>query len=160
MLTSTINVTHTPYSPTQSRVRFLLEMNKQVTTRACFCHVNKESVCVTVSACIQRDNGVQCRSCLMSALCFSSDMIRSRCTLLVHAHRPACIHGGGQRAQAIPVPRCTVILVSLKPNSITLSGSRLVRSWSRTCLRPASNQSRTRQRNGIWSLMCDVVCKR
>ena len=58
----------------------------------------------------------------------------------------------------------------LKPNSITLAGSELVRSWFeagsklvrtiqrngiwlRTCLRTASNQLRISQRNGIWRLL-------
>jgi len=66
---------------------------------------------------------------------------------------------------------CLVLLAVLKPNSITLAGSELVRSWFeakfhyairiepasnqlRTGSEPAPNRLRTRQRNGIWPRTC------
>jgi len=42
------------------------------------------------------------------------------------------------------VPQNLNALVSLKPNSITLAGSKLVGDQLRTCFEPVSNQLRTR----------------
>jgi len=42
----------------------------------------------------------------------------------------------------------------LKPNSITLAGSKLVADRFEAGRRPASNLSWTRQRNGIWLRTC------